>query len=224
MGQLVGCLDGLSQACNALDYPVVSGNVSLYNDTDGESILPTPAIGGVGLLKDVSKRIPQILEAGDVVYVLGETKGHLGQSIYQDICLDGRSGDAPHVDLTAERKHGEFIIDAAAKGLLNVCTDVSDGGLLVALAEIAMANGLGIDIQGATFSAAEWYGEDQGRYVCSASETTSNAFEAAAKDAGVTIARLGVAGGDTLNLEGAGSAKVTKLKTAHESWMPEFMC
>jgi len=225
MGQLVGCLDGISQACVALDYPVVSGNVSLYNDTDGESILPTPAIGGVGLLTDLSKRIPQTLQDGDVLYVLGETKGHLGQSIYQEICLGERSGDAPHVDLTLERKHGEFIIDVAAKGQLSACTDIADGGLLVALAEMAMAGGIGINVTmpESYHSTALAFGEDQGRYICSTSEANADAFESAASNAGITISKLGTIGGDALRLKNIGNIEIAKLAKAHESWLPEFM-
>ena len=144
MGQFVGCVRGIGEACRALDFPVVSGNVSLYNETNGRAILPTPTIGGVGLLDDFTKSMTLAFKAeGEAILLIGETHGWLGQSLYlRDIC--GREeGAPPPVDLAAERRHGDFVRGLIRDGMVTAVHDVSDGGLLVALAEMAMASGIG---------------------------------------------------------------------------------
>ena len=144
MGQFVGCVRGIGEACRALDFPVVSGNVSLYNETNGRAILPTPTIGGVGLLDEFTKSMTLAFKAeGEAILLIGETHGWLGQSVYlRDIC--GREeGAPPPVDLAAERRHGDFVRGLIRDGLVTAVHDVSDGGLLVALAEMAMASGIG---------------------------------------------------------------------------------
>ncbi len=144
MGQLVGCLDGIGQACRALDFPIVSGNVSLYNETQGKGILPTPSIGGVGLVEDVTKTVGLAFCApGDQILLIGENEGWLGQSIYLREILGREEGASPPVDLAGEKANGNFVRDAIAKGLVNAAHDLSDGGLAVALAEMAMASGIG---------------------------------------------------------------------------------
>ena len=142
MGQFVGCVRGIGEACRALDFPVVSGNVSLYNETNGRAILPTPTIGGVGLLDDFTKSMTIAFKAeGEAILLIGETRGWLGRSLYlRDIC--GREeGAPPPVDLAAERRHGDFVRGLIRDGLVTAVHDISDGGLLVALAEMAMASG-----------------------------------------------------------------------------------
>src|ERR1035437_2049385 len=167
MGQFVGCLKGISEACRALDFPVVSGNVSLYNETNGRGILPTPSIGGVGLLDDFTKSATLAFKAEDeAILLIGETHGWLGQSLYlRDIC--GREeGAPPPVDLAAERRNGDLVRPLLGEGLVSAVHDVSDGGLLVALAEMAMASSIGAALEVAPFAVhAFWFGEEQGRYV-----------------------------------------------------------
>ncbi len=168
MGQFVGCVRGIAEACKALDFPVVSGNVSLYNETQGRGILPTPTIGGVGLLDDFSKSVTLAFKAeGEAILLIGGAPGWLGQSLYlRDIC--GREeGAPPPVDLAAERKHGDFVRGLIADGQATAVHDLSDGGLLVALAEMAMASGIGAELETPAGQAphAFWFGEDQGRYV-----------------------------------------------------------
>ena len=144
MGQLVGCVRGIAAACKALDFPVVSGNVSLYNETNGRAILPTPSIGGVGVLADFTKSASVAFKNdGDAIVLIGETTGWLGQSMYlREIC--GREeGAPPPVDLAVEKRHGEFVRKLIADGRVTAVHDLSDGGLAVALAEMAMASGLG---------------------------------------------------------------------------------
>ncbi|MEO0680623.1 MAG: phosphoribosylformylglycinamidine synthase subunit PurL [Pseudomonadota bacterium] len=174
MGQLVGCLQGIGEASKALDMPVVSGNVSLYNETDGASILPTPTIGAVGLLEDASRAAPMAGQEGDALVLIGESRGHLSRSawLYE---LHGREeGPPPPVDLDAERRAGELVRSLLASGLARAAHDLSDGGLAVAAAEIALAAGCGVALEDPPegFSKAEWwFGEDQGRYLaCMSSE------------------------------------------------------
>ena len=170
MGQFVGCVRGIAEACKALDFPVVSGNVSLYNETNGKAILPTPSIGGVGLLDDFTKSATLAFKrAGEAILLIGETTGWLGQSMYlREIC--GREeGAPPPVDLAAEkRENGDFVRALIGDGAVSAVHDVSDGGLLVAVAEMAMASGIGADAGRAPSELpahAFWFGEDQARYL-----------------------------------------------------------
>ena len=147
MGQFVGCVRGIAEACKALDFPVVSGNVSLYNETQGRGILPTPSIGGVGVLADFTKSATLAFKAaGETILLIGETQGWLGQSLYlRDVC--GREeGAPPPVDLIEERENGDIVRALIGEGLVTAAHDISDGGLLVALAEMAMASGIGANL------------------------------------------------------------------------------
>jgi phosphoribosylformylglycinamidine synthase len=226
MWQIVAGIDGIGAACRALDYPVIGGNCSLYNETNGEGILPTPAIGGVGLLRDVTKMatVPFKRE-GDVVIVIGETKGHLGQSIYLREIEGREEGPAPKVDLALEKKHGDFVRGLIEQGRVDTCHDVSDGGLLVAVAEMAMAGGIGasIGLAGLAGAIAFWYGEDQGRYVIAAPFAEADRIIEEARAAYIPVAALGKTGGDRLVLEDSDSIAVSTLRAAHEAWFPNFM-
>ncbi|MFA7586809.1 MAG: phosphoribosylformylglycinamidine synthase subunit PurL [Novosphingobium sp.] len=169
MAQIVGCLNGMGDACRALDYPIVSGNVSLYNESKatggGSAILPTPAIGGVGVLADHDAMATVAFKnEGDAIWLLGRAGSHLGQSIWLREIHGREAGDAPAVDLPTERAHGEQVRRWIGEGRVTAVHDISDGGLLVALAEMAMASGLGCTLD-APLSTAEAFGEDQGRYV-----------------------------------------------------------
>jgi phosphoribosylformylglycinamidine synthase II len=224
MGQLVGAVQGMGEACLALDSPVVSGNVSLYNETNGAAILPTPVIGCVGLLADVGKRMGNaFVRDGDAIFVVGETAGWLGCSVYQRDEAGGSAGAPPPVDLAVERGNGDFVRAAIAAGQLSACHDVSDGGLAVALAEMAIAGNLGADIDHQPDIALHaWaFGEDQARYVVTTAE--ADAFEAAAAAADVLVTRIGEVGGAALTLPGAEPISVESLREAHTRWLPEYM-
>ena len=225
MGQLIGCIRGIAQACAALDFPVVSGNVSLYNETNGRAILPTPTIGGVGLLDDFTKSATLAFKAGgEAILLVGEATGWLGQSLYlRDIC--GREeGAPPPVDLTAERRHGDFVRALIGEGRVSAVHDVSDGGLLVALAEMAMASGIGAELAPAPLAAhAFWFGEEQGRYVLTAPAAAAEAIIARAGAAGIPLSRIGTTGGDALTPKGERPILVAKLRQAFESWFPAYM-
>ena len=228
MGQFVGCIQGIGEACRALDFPVVSGNVSLYNETNGKGILPTPAIGGVGLLPDVAMRATIPFKAeGEAVVLVGETRGHLGQSIYlRDIAgrKDDRSAPPP-VDLAVERRNGDFIRGEIRAGHVTAVHDLSDGGVLVALAEMAMASGIGARIRPDTeLPLHAWaFGEDQARYLVTMPEKDAESLIARAAKAGVPAARTGTTGGSELTLAGATPISLVELGVAHEGWLPAYM-
>jgi phosphoribosylformylglycinamidine synthase len=224
MGQFVGAIEGMREACLALDYPVVSGNVSLYNETNGTGILPTPVVGGVGLLADVGKSVSLGLKrAGESLVLIGETKGHLGASLYLREIAGREDGAPPPVDLAAERRNGDFVRSVIQARLVSACHDISDGGLLVALAEMAMAGAVGatVALPAALLPHAAAFGEDQARYIIATSEPLE--ILGRAKDWGVPAALLGTTGGDALTVEGHGAISTADLRRAHEGWLPEFM-
>ena len=224
MGQLVGCIEGMGAACRALDFPVVSGNVSLYNETDGEAILPTPTIGGVGLLDDLSARTsPAFKAAGETILLIGETEGHLGATLYLREIHGREEGPPPTVDLDAERRNGDFVRLLIAEGRVTACHDVSDGGLYVAVAEMAMAGRLGADLDAPPpKDLAGWlFGEDQARYVVTT--TDPDAVAALSKSAGISARPIGRTGGDTLTLQGQNAISVADMLLVNEGWMPHYM-
>jgi phosphoribosylformylglycinamidine synthase II len=233
MGQLVGCIRGISAACAALNFPVVSGNVSLYNETQiaGEktsrAILPTPTIGGVGVLSDYTKSATLAFKnAGDVVLLIGETVGWLGQSLYlRDVC--GREqGAPPRVDLIEEKENGDLVRALIGAQLVDAVHDVSDGGVLVALAEMAMAGGLGASLDAAPDDVpahAFWFGEDQARYVVTAKPQHLDEIFARAQAASVPVQRLGIVGSDTVTVFGERPLLVGALVDRFEGWLPNYM-
>jgi phosphoribosylformylglycinamidine synthase len=230
MGQLVGCIRGIGAASRALDFPIVSGNVSLYNETKfqgedlGRAILPTPTIGGVGILDDFAKSMTLAFKSeGESILLIGETRGWLGQSVYlRDIC--GREeGAPPPVDLAAERRHGEFVRTLIRDGLVTAAHDLSDGGLLVALAEMAMASRIGVVLEAPPGAPAHafWFGEDQARYVVTAKDAEIVAQRA--KAAGVPLLRLGATGGRVLAVAGERPLPIGDLLSRFEDWLPAYM-
>jgi phosphoribosylformylglycinamidine synthase len=227
MGQFVGAIDGMREACLALDYPVVSGNVSLYNETNGVGIPPTPAIGGVGLVPDVTKLATiAVKRAGDVLILLGATRGHLGQSLYQLHAMGKTSGAPPPVDLGDEIKAGRLIRELIREGRVQAVHDVSDGGLLVAVAEMALAGGIGVSLRAppARLAAhAYWFGEDQGRYVLAVAGREADGIVARAKALAIPQVVIGRVEGDRIAIEGEGVLTLAKLRKAHESWLPGYM-
>jgi phosphoribosylformylglycinamidine synthase subunit PurL len=225
MGQLVGAIAGMREACLVLDYPVVSGNVSLYNETDGRAILPTPVVGGIGLLADAGRAVGLALRRdGETLILVGETKGHLGASLYLAEIEGRETGPPPAVDLAAERRHGDFVRSEIEAGHVGACHDVGDGGLFVAVAEMAMAGGRGVmlaPLPPEPPPAAFLFGEDQGRYLVATA--MPDALLAAARAAGVPARVVGVVGGVALTLPGAGAISIAVLKAANEAWLPAFL-
>ena len=225
MGQFVGAVEGMREACLALDFPVVSGNVSFYNETRGVAIKPTPQIGGVGLIDDLDRMVDLAFDAeGETVLAVGETAGHLGQSLFSSV-IDGAAGGAPPaVDLAAERANGDFVREAIGRGWVSACHDVADGGLLVALAEMALAGGVGARIEAdARADPAYWFGEDQARYVVAVGEAHLGALRDEARRAGVALSTLGVTAGKDLTAATGPIISLGELRAAHERWMPDYM-
>jgi phosphoribosylformylglycinamidine synthase II len=225
MAEFAAVIGGMRAACLALDYPVVSGNVSLYNETSGNAILPTPVIGGVGLIADAATAVDLSFKSDENALILiGETKGHLGASLYLREIEGREDGAPPPVDLAAELAHGDFVRGLINSGQLAACHDVGDGGLLVAIAEMAMAGGRGValdPIPNTVPAHAHLFGEDQARYLI---ETPNpEALLAAAENAGIYAQRIGTVRGAALTLPGAGAISVDELKAANEAWLPAYM-
>jgi phosphoribosylformylglycinamidine synthase II len=227
MGQFVGAIEGIRDACNALDFPVVSGNVSLYNETNGEAILPTPAIGAVGLLADYTKTVGLAFPAeGETLYLVGKAGGaggaHLGQSIYQREIAGEETGAPPPVDLELERQVGDFIRAQIDYGQITACHDLSDGGLLVSVAEMALASSIGVSVENVpSENPHAWaFGEDQARYLVTVKDGA--ALAAAGEAAGVSVQAIGTTGGSAITLGGE-ALSLEALRMAHEGWLPGYM-
>lgn len=220
MGQIVGCLQGMGEACRALDYPIISGNVSLYNETSGVAIQPTPAIGGVGILKDLSKRVGNSFVAvGEDIIVIGETRGHLGASLYLREILGSEEGAPPPVDLKTEKENGDFVRSLIESGKITACHDISDGGLLVAIAEMTYRNGIGANLT-VSGDAGFWFGEDQSRYIVTAKNSAVVIEAAKAKNIAVNI--IGKTKVSELTVDEK-TIKIGELKSANEEWLPKYM-
>ena len=225
MGQFAATIRGMAAACTALDFPVVSGNVSLYNETEGRGILPTPAIGGLGVLEDAAQAIGLATTPGLDLVLIGTTAGWLGQSLWLREVAGREDGPPPPVDLVAERRNGDFVRGQILAGAVRGCHDVSDGGLLVALVEMAFAGDCGLRLEAAPAAVAAhayWFGEDQARYILAVADAPALLRAAAA--AGVPAAAIGhsLAGGD-LTLSGGTTISLAALRAAHERFFPAWM-
>jgi phosphoribosylformylglycinamidine synthase len=220
MGQFAAAIRGMAAACKALDFPVVSGNVSLYNETEGRGILPTPAIGAVGVLEDAALAAGIALRAGLELILVGETRGELGQSLWlREIC--GREeGAPPPVDLRAERSNGDFVRSQILAGQVAACHDLSDGGLLVALAEMALAGDTGVALTPHASGSGFWFGEDQARYILAVADAASTL--AAAATAGIPAEHIGTARGNSLTLADGDAIFLAELREAHEGFLPAW--
>jgi phosphoribosylformylglycinamidine synthase len=221
MGQFVGCIEGMAQACLALDMPIVSGNVSLYNETtdsDGKAtpVLPTPAIGGIGLLDDIDKMATIAFKAeGEAIFVIGAMIGHLGQSLWLRELHGREDGPPPPVDLDTEKAHGDFVRELIRAGKVTAVHDVSDGGLLVALAEMAMASEIGATLEEIGDHQTA-FGEEQARYVV----TSANAETIQA--AGIPMTRIGTTGGTAITCPGM-AVSLADLRAANDSFFSDLM-
>jgi phosphoribosylformylglycinamidine synthase II len=226
MGQFVKAVQGIGDACRALDFPVVSGNVSLYNETSGQAILPTPAIGGVGLLPDLGRMATVPFKAeGDAILLVGGEGTHLGQSMYLREVLGREDGPPPPVDLAVERRNGDTVRALIHDGALTAVHDISDGGLIAAVVEMALASGRGarLDLPRGLIH-AQLFGEDQARYVVTCAPERAAGVIAALAAKGVPAARIGtVTGHDAIAVLGHATVPLARLRAAHEGWFPAFM-
>jgi phosphoribosylformylglycinamidine synthase len=227
MGQFVGSVKGMAEACTALGYPVVSGNVSLYNETNGKGIPPTPAIGGVGLVPDVAYMASIALKReGDLLVLIGREQGWRGQSLYQLIEAKKSEGAPPPVDLDEEIKAGGLVRSLIREAVTDTVHDVSDGGLMVAIAEMALAGDLGVELfpyEGKLPAHSIWFGEDQGRYVVACAPGRAEQVAERARLLGLGTRVVGRVAGQALKLDGETPLALSDLRRAHESWLPQYM-
>jgi phosphoribosylformylglycinamidine synthase subunit PurL len=225
MGQLAGCVEGMAEACAALDFPVVSGNVSLYNETSGAAILPTPNVGGLGLIADVGRMATCALPAEGLSLVLvGACEGRLGRSAYRAAVAGREDGAPPPVDLAAERRNGAFVLEQVRSGAVRACHDLSDGGLAAALAEMCLAGGIGASLEVPDGGGAGWlFGEDQARYLLAVEPEAVADLLAAAAAADVLAREVGASGGDALMIAGETPISLRELEAAREGWLPAYM-
>jgi phosphoribosylformylglycinamidine synthase len=224
MAQIVGAVEGMAEACRVLDFPVVSGNVSLYNETNGAAIPPTPTVGGVGLIPDYSRRACYNgLKDGDVLILVGDSHGEMGSSLYLRELLGREDGAPPPVNLEVEKKNGDFVRGLIRSGRITVCHDLSDGGLACAAAEMALASDIGVTLNATSAQHAHLYlfGEDQGRYLIATGDPGPILEEA--KASGVHAMVAGEAGGDAFASRELFSIPLAKLREANERWMPDYM-
>ncbi len=226
MGQFVGCIEGMRKACNALDYPVVSGNVSLYNETNGTGIYPTPAIGGIGLLNNSEQMTTLAFKDTDeTIFVIGDTAGEMGQSIYLKEIEGREEGAPPQVNLEIERKNGDFVRSQIHAGLFTAVHDISDGGFLVAITEMAMAGNIGADIDLPDEIPAHGFcfAEDQARYVVTVASQNVEKITQEAKNQGVALHLVGTTGHNGLKIKDMLSISLEEVKEAHSNWLPDLM-
>ena len=223
MGQIARAIDGMSEACRALDFPVVSGNVSLYNETSGVAIPPTPTVGGVGLLSDYDVRADYAsMRAGNVLLVVGASHGELGSSLYLRELLGREDGAPPPVDLEFERRNGDFVRELIRSRRVSAVHDLSDGGLAIAAAEMALASDVGIELSPTSPAHAHafLFGEDQGRYLIATAE--AEPIITAGREAGLNIALAGQAGGRDFACHDLFRIPLDRLRAAHEAWLPAY--
>ena len=225
MAQFSGCIMGMAAACKALDFPVVSGNVSLYNETNGKAILPTPVIGAVGVIDDLSDMVGIGFPAENQSIVLvGDTVGHLGASLWLREIAGLESGDPPPVNLDTEKQNGDFVRALIGDRLVTACHDVSGGGVLVALASMALTGDIGCTItlpEECTDNSAWLFGEDQARYLLAASDLSG--LISRAEKAGIEVLALGTTGGTALTVGGLPPISLEAMRDAHEGWLPNYM-
>jgi phosphoribosylformylglycinamidine (FGAM) synthase-like enzyme len=216
---------GIGDACRALSFPVVSGNVSLYNETNGRAILPTPAIGGVGLIPDLATMATLAFKhEGDVILLVGGHGAHLGQSIYLREIHKREEGAPPPVDLDREKRHGDFVRALIRSYRATACHDISDGGLFVALAEMALSGRRGADLSSAgPLSHAALFAEDQARYVITCRPGDAEGVIAEGNARNIEVLRLGVVTGESLIVAASASISLDELRNVHEAWFPAFM-
>ncbi|MDC0073971.1 phosphoribosylformylglycinamidine synthase subunit PurL [Alphaproteobacteria bacterium] len=224
MGQLVESIFGINEACEALNFPVVSGNVSLYNETNSNSINPTPNIGGVGIIEDLNHIANTCWLDGENIIVIGKTYGHLHTSLFAEYILNNIDGPPPKVDLDVEVKNGKFIKKLINKNYIKTCHDISDGGLLVAIAEMAVSSGLGayIKTQDSNFY-NWWFGEDQGRYIITCNNLNLDKIVRLSKLEHIELNCIGKVGGDLLNIDQKNTICISELRKQHEAWLPQYM-
>ena len=226
MGQFVDCIDGMNAACHHFEYPVVSGNVSLYNETNGQAIPPTPAVGGVGLIPDLTYYTTiSGARTGDALILIGETTGWLGASIYLREVEGREDGAPPPCDLETEKRHGDYVRRLIRDRRVKAAHDCSDGGLMVAATEMALAGDTGLTLElpdGVALHGA-LFGEDQARYLLAVDANSVNPILSTAKAMGIPAQKIGDFGGNDVKAGDALSVSLGDIQAAYEGWLPGLM-
>lgn len=226
MGTFVGAIKGLGEACRELDMPIVSGNVSLYNETNGRAVQPSPGIGAIGLIDNLDRTARAgFCAEGHAIVLLGATEGVMGSSLYLREVMGREDGAPPPVNLAAERRNGEFVRSLIKNGAIETCHDVADGGVLIALAEMAMASNIGCVVTCPDPKVPEhgfWFGEDQGRYIITVPGNGAD-MVVRAGEAGIPAVILGQTGGDTLTVGDGSPISLRTIRDHHEGWLPDYM-
>lgn len=226
MGQFVLALKGINEACRVLNFPIVSGNVSFYNETNGQAIPPTPTIAGIGILDDWSKMVTiGGMQKDDIIVLVGSCGLHLGQSVYVRDILNSDEGPPPYVDLSLEKRHGRFVRSTIKHGLVHAAHDISDGGLAIALAEMVIKaeKGIKIKLSDTLPHHVELFGEDQGRYLLAVKPDALGTLEVFAQKSAVSLMKLGKVENNKLDIDGVFALSISDLTQAYENWFPEFM-
>ncbi|PPR77503.1 MAG: Phosphoribosylformylglycinamidine synthase subunit PurL, partial [Alphaproteobacteria bacterium MarineAlpha2_Bin1] len=224
MGQIVESIEGIKEATEFLDFPVISGNVSLYNETEGKPILPTPQIGAVGIIKDINNMARSTWNNDELIYILGNNDIELGCSVFDEVIEKTGILEPPSIDLEQEKKIGSFILNNIEKGLIKTCHDVSDGGILIAIAEMAINSKIGTMIETPENTPAEWwFSETQARYIVTISKDQQHVLEKAVKSQNIPITYLGIVTGNTLQIHEEMSISLDDLEHYYGSWLPSYI-
>jgi phosphoribosylformylglycinamidine synthase II len=226
MGQFAECLIGIKEACEFLDYPVVSGNVSFYNGTNKKNISPTPVIGGVGLILEFKKLMNnKFKKENSTVLLIGKTFGHLEQSVFLEEVHSIIGGQPPEVNLFNEKSHGESVLKIINKSLVNSVHDISNGGLLIALAEMSMETKCGIKIkkpEKLTNLSEYFFGEDQSRYLLEINGNHLEKVEKILKDNNVFYENIGSTQKDYFEIEGEMKIDIKELSKINNQWYKNY--
>ena len=226
MGQFVDSINGMKEACETLNYPVISGNVSLYNETNGVAIYPTPTIGGVGLLKNINNMMTfNFKNTESIIAVIGETSGHLSQSALIYDVIGDKEGPPPQINLKEEKKNGLFVSDLIKGKLVNAVHDISHGGIIVTLAEMCMASNIGakIKVSGSNSDKIKYlFSEDQARYLIEISKKNLEKIKKTASTKNIKINIIGNTQSEIFEVENDLKISVKELKTKNESWFKNY--
>ena len=226
MGEFVECLDGIKEACEFLNFPVVSGNVSFYNETNSKGIFPTPVIGGIGLI-DKIKRVINIKtkNPGNLIMVIGKTIGHIDQSSFLLENFSINEGPPPEINLVNEKNNGLAVLKLIRENLVLSAHDVSSGGIMVSLAEMSIASGYGLKIykpKKLSSSLEYFFGEDQGRYLIEISKSNIKKTESFLKQNNVFFEIIGEIQNDAFELEKTFSLKTKDLLNFNNKWYNNY--
>ncbi len=227
MGEFVECVQGITEASKYLNFPVVSGNVSFYNETKDKGIKPTPSIGGVGLIKNYENMISMDLKSdGNSVLVVGKTIGHLEQSIFAREILTEKKGPPPEINLFNEKNNGLIVLKLIQNNLVESCHDVALGGILVAVSKMCMKGKKGVKINSLKnlINKFEYFfGEDQARYLIEINQENLNEVKKILKENSISFDELGKVTKDKLEFNNEINMTINDLNKAYKKWLREYM-